>query len=156
VPIYPVKGISITFARGAWNSAPRMPVIDDSRIFGLVPVGDRLRISGSAEIAGFDTEPSMARAEAIIGNAGTTFPQLLQHLDRGKARFWAGLRPVTPAGTPIIGRTAIGGLWINAGHGHLGWTLACGSGRVVADLVDGRDPGIPLPPPQGSVTAAAA
>jgi len=156
VPIYPVKGISITFARGAWNSAPRMPVIDDSRIFGLVPVGDRLRISGSAEIAGFDTEPAMARAEAIIGNAGSTFPQLLQHLDRGKARFWAGLRPVTPAGTPIIGRTAISGLWVNAGHGHLGWTLACGSGRVVADLVDGRDPGIPLPPPQGSVTAAAA
>ena len=78
-------------------------MIDDSRIFGLVPVGDRLRISGSAEIAGFDTEPAMARAEAIIANAGSTFPQLLQHLDRGKARFWAGLRPVTPAGTPIIG-----------------------------------------------------
>ncbi|HZF33560.1 MAG TPA: D-amino acid dehydrogenase [Candidatus Angelobacter sp.] len=156
VPIYPVKGISITFARGAWNSAPKMPVIDDSRIFGLVPVGDRLRISGSAEITGFDTEPAMARAEAIIANAGSTFPQLLQHLDRGKARFWAGLRPVTPAGTPIIGRTEIGGLWINAGHGHLGWTLACGSGRVIADLMNGRDPGIPLPRPQGAVAAKAA
>jgi len=151
-----VKGISITFARGAWNSAPRMPVIDDSRIFGLVPVGDRLRISGSAEITGFDTEPAMARADAIIANVSATFPQLLQHLDRGKARFWAGLRPVTPAGTPIIGRTEIGGLWINAGHGHLGWTLACGSGRVIADLMNGRDPGIPLPRPQGAVAAKAA
>jgi D-amino-acid dehydrogenase len=128
-----------------------MPVIDDSRIFGLVPVGDRLRISGSAEITGFDTEPAMARAEAIIANAGATFPQLRQHLDRSKARFWAGLRPVTPAGTPIIGQTAISGLWINAGHGHLGWTLACGSGRVAADLMHGRDPGIPVPPPQGAV-----
>ena len=156
VPIYPVKGISITFARGAWNSAPRMPVIDDSGIFGLVPVGDRLRISGSAEITGFDTEPAMARADAIIANVSATFPQLLQHLDRGKARFWAGLRPVTPAGTPIIGRTEIGGLWINAGHGHLGWTLACGSGRVIADLMNGRDPGIPLPRPQGAVAAKAA
>jgi D-amino-acid dehydrogenase len=155
VPIYPVKGISITFARGAWNSAPKMPVIDDSRIFGLVPVGDRLRISGSAEITGFDTEPAMARADAIIANVSATFPQLLQHLDRGKARFWAGLRPVTPAGTPIIGRTAIGGLWINAGHGHLGWTLACGSGRVLADVMNGRDPGIPLPQPQGAVAARA-
>jgi D-amino-acid dehydrogenase len=156
VPIYPVKGLSITFARGAWNSAPRMPVIDDSRIFGFIPIGDRLRIAGSAEIAGFDTEPAMARAEAIIASAGATFPQLLQHLDRTQARFWAGLRPVTPAGTPIIGRTAIGGLWINAGHGHLGWTLACGSGRVLADLMSGRDPGIPLPQPQGAVTASAA
>ncbi len=156
VPIYPVKGISITFARGAWNSAPRMPVIDDSRIFGLVPIGDRLRIAGSAEIAGFDTAPAMARAEAIIANAGATFPQLLQHLDSANARFWAGLRPVTPAGTPIVGRTAIKGLWINAGHGHLGWTLACGSGRVLADLMSGRHPGIPLPQPQGAVIAPAA
>src|SRR5262245_15444877 len=152
VPIYPVKGISITFARGAWNSAPKMPVIDDSSIFGLVPVGDRLRISGSAEITGFDTEPAMARAEAIIANAGATFPQLRQHLDRSTARFWAGLRPVTPAGTPIIGETRIAGLWINAGYGHLGWTLACGSGRVAADLIVGRDPGIPVPSPQGAVT----
>jgi D-amino-acid dehydrogenase len=63
---------------------------------------------------------------------------------------------VTPAGTPIIGRTAIGGLWVNAGHGHLGWTLACGSGRVLADLIEGRDPGIALPQPQGAVQAQAA
>jgi D-amino-acid dehydrogenase len=156
VPIYPVKGISITFLRDAWNSAPKMPVIDDSKLFGLIPIGDRMRISGSAEITGFDTEPAMARAEAIISNAGFTFPQMLTHLDRSKARIWAGLRPVTPAGTPIIGRTAIGGLWVNAGHGHLGWTLACGSGRVLADLIEGRDPGIALPQPQGAVQAQAA
>jgi D-amino-acid dehydrogenase len=156
VPIYPVKGVSITFARGAWNSAPNMPVIDDSRLFGLIPIGDRMRISGSAEITGFDTEPAMARADAIINNAGFTFPQMRQHLDRSQARIWAGLRPVTPAGTPIIGRTVVNGLWINAGHGHLGWTLACGSGRVLADLMGGHDPGIALPQPQGAVTAKAA
>lgn len=153
VPIYPVKGVSITFPRGAWNGAPKMPVIDDSRLFGLIPIGERMRISGSAEIAGYDTAPAMPRAEAIISNAGYTFPQLTRHLDRTKARFWAGLRPVSPAGTPIIGETAIDGLWINSGHGHLGWTLACGSGRVIADLIEGQKPPITLPAPQGAVTA---
>ena len=156
IPIYPVKGISITFPRGAWNSAPRMPMIDDSRLFGLVPIGDRMRISGSAEIAGYDTTPSMARAEAIIANASYTFPELPRHLDINKAIVWAGLRPVTPAGTPIIGATAIRGLWVNAGHGHLGWTLACGSGRVMADLIGGKTPEIELPQPQGAVFAKAA
>lgn len=156
VPIYPVKGVSITFPRGAWDSAPRMPVIDDSRLFGLVPIGDRMRISGSAEIAGYDTEPAMPRAEAIIANASYTFPELPKHLDRGKARIWAGLRPVSPAGTPIIGRTAVGGLWVNAGHGHLGWTLACGSGHALAEMIDGRSPPIPIPAPQGAVIGKAA
>jgi len=151
VPIYPVKGVSITFARGTWNSAPAMPVIDDSRLFGLVPIGERMRISGSAEITGYDTEPAMARAQAVIDNASSTFPEMRRHLDLSKARIWAGLRPVSPAGTPIIGRTRFEGLWVNSGHGHLGWTLACGSGRMAADLIDGRDPGIEVPAPQGAV-----
>ena len=156
VPIYPVKGISITFPRGGWNGAPAMPVIDDSKLFGLVPIGDRMRISGSAEIAGYDTTPAMARAEAIVANAITTFPQMKDHLDLAKARVWAGLRPVSPSGTPIIGETRIKGLWINAGHGHLGWTLSCGSGRVVADLIEGRDPGIALPASRSVTPARAA
>ncbi len=144
VPIYPVKGVSITFKRGAWNSAPMMPVIDDSKLFGLVPIGDRLRISGSAEVAGYDVTPSETRGAAIVANASYTFPQLSTHYRRDEARLWAGLRPVTPSGTPVIGPTKIEGLWVNAGHGHLGWTLACGSGRVLADLVNGRDPKVPL------------
>ncbi|HEX6016002.1 MAG TPA: D-amino acid dehydrogenase [Geminicoccaceae bacterium] len=156
VPIYPVKGLSITFPRAGWNSAPRMPVIDDSKLFGLVPIGDRLRISGSAEITGYDTAPAETRCDAIVANASQTFPELRHHFERKSARFWAGLRPVTPAGTPIIGRTRIEGLWVNAGHGHLGWTLACGSGRVLADLVDGRDPGILPPQAQGDVVQSAA
>jgi D-amino-acid dehydrogenase len=154
VPIYPVKGISITFQRGGWNTAPQVPVIDDSKLFGLVPIGDRMRISGSAEITGYDTTPAMSRAQAIIDNASFTFPELKRHLDIAKARVWAGLRPVSPAGTPIIGEAkAVKGLWINAGHGHLGWTLACGSGRVAADLIAGRAPAIRVPPPQGEVRA---
>jgi D-amino-acid dehydrogenase len=154
VPIYPVKGVSITFLRGGWNSAPNVPVIDDSKLFGFVPIGDRMRVSGSAEITGYDATPAMTRARAIIDNASFTFPELKQNLDIAKAKVWAGLRPVSPAGTPLIGQTRIKGLWINAGHGHLGWTLSCGSGRLAADLINGRDPGIPLPPSQGVVARA--
>lgn len=153
VPIYPVKGVSITFPRGGWNGAPSMAVIDDSKLFGFVPIGDRLRISGSAEITGYDATPAEARCEAIVANASATFPELPRHFERKAARFWAGLRPVTPAGTPIIGRTTLDNLWVNAGHGHLGWTFACGSGRVLADLIDGRAPGIAPPRPQGAVLA---
>jgi D-amino-acid dehydrogenase len=156
VPIYPVKGVSITFKRAGWNAAPTVPVIDDSKLFGFVPIGDRLRISGSAEITGYDATPAAARAAAIIANASFTFPELTRHFDIAKSRVWAGLRPVSPSGTPIIGETRVRGLWINAGHGHLGWTLSCGSGRLIADLIDGRDPGIPVPPPQGAVVAKAA
>jgi D-amino-acid dehydrogenase len=143
-PIYPVKGVSITFKRAGWNSAPSVPVIDDSKLFGFVAIGDRMRVSGSAEIDGYDATPAMSRAQAIIDNASFTFPELKQHLDLRQARVWAGLRPVSPSGTPIIGETRIKGLWINSGHGHLGWTMSCGSGRVAADLICGRDPGIPL------------
>lgn len=155
VPIRPVKGISITFPRGGWNGAPSRPVIDDSKLFGLVPVGDRMRISGSAEVSGFDPAPSRRRAEAIMANAAYTFPSMRAHLDLDRATVWGGLRPVTPTGTPLIGETRIPGLWINAGHGHLGWTLACGSGRVLADLVAGRRPEVALPPSQGVVRPAA-
>jgi len=156
IPIYPVKGISITFPRGAWNSAPQMPVIDDSKLFGLIPIGDRMRISGSAEIAGYDASPATSRAAAIVENASFTFPEMKRHLDLATARIWAGLRPVSPAGTPVIGQTGVRGLWVNAGHGHLGWTLACGSGRVAADLITGRNPEIQVPAPQGAVSATAA
>jgi D-amino-acid dehydrogenase len=154
VPIYPVKGVSVTFKRGGWNGAPNLAVIDDSKLFGLVPIGDRMRITGSAEITGYDATPARARLQAIIDNASYTFPELTRHFDIDQSRLWAGLRPVSPTGTPMIGETRIKGLWINAGHGHLGWTMSCGSGRVLADLVAGRDPGIPLPPPQGVVRAA--
>jgi D-amino-acid dehydrogenase len=151
VPIHPVKGVSITFPRSLWNGAPGMPVIDDSRFVGLVPIGDRVRVNGSAEFTGFDAEPAEARWRAILAKASSTFPTLKTAFRRDQATVWAGLRPMTPAGTPLIGRTKIKGLWINSGHGHLGWTMACGSGRVLADLMHGRVPPIPLPGPQGVV-----
>ena len=128
-----------------------MPILDDRLLFGLLPLGDRVRVAGSAEITGFDPKAEVARCDAIVANAGKTFPSLKAAFRKDEATYWAGLRPVTPAGTPLIGRTRIDGLWINSGHGHLGWTMACGSGRVLADLMEGRDPGIPLPEPQGCI-----
>lgn len=125
--------------------------LDDRLLFGLLPLGDRVRVAGSAEITGFDPKPVVARCDAIVANAGKTVPSLKAAFRKDQPTYCTGLRPVTPGGTPLIGRTRIKGLWINCGHGHLGWTMACGSGRVLADLMEGRDPGIPLLEPQGYI-----
>ena len=144
VPIYPVKGVSITVSAEAWDGAVSMPILHDSGMFGLVPLGGRLRAAGSAEIGGYDATPDRARCQAIIDNVISVFPDFARCYDPATAEFWAGLRPVTPGGTPFLGTTPIGNLFINAGHGHLGWTLSCGSGKVVANIVDGRPPGIDM------------
>ena len=115
-----------------------MPIIDDTRLFGLVPLGDRLRVSGSAEITGYDTAPSRARCQAIVDNVIGVFPKFAACYDPDTAEFWAGLRPMTPTGTPCLGRTKLENLFVNAGHGHLGWTMSCGSAKVIADIVANR------------------
>jgi D-amino-acid dehydrogenase len=142
VPIYPVKGLTITVDAAPWKGAPQCAVIDDGRLFGLVPIGSRLRVSGSAEVAGYDTTPSRARCQAIIDNVISVFPSFAKCYDPAKAFFWAGLRPVASSGVPYLGATAIPNLHVNAGHGHCGWTMGCGSGRVVASLVAGKKPDI--------------
>jgi len=144
VPIYPVKGVTITVPGAAWPDRLRMPIIDDGRLFGLVPLGDRLRVSGSAEVAAYDTTPSPARCQAIIRNVVSVFPDFAKCVDPATAKYWAGVRPVTPTGTPILGRSPVANLYIAAGHGHLGWTMGCGSGHVMADLVAGRTPEIDM------------
>jgi D-amino-acid dehydrogenase len=144
VPIYPVKGVTITVPAAAWPDRTQMPIIDDGRLFGLVPLGDRMRVSGSAEVAGFDTTPSPARCRAIIKNVVSVFPGFARCVDPATAKYWAGVRPVTPTGTPILCRAPLANLYIAAGHGHLGWTMGCGSGHVMADLVAGRQPEIEM------------
>lgn len=138
VPIYPVKGVTITVPGQAWPDRPSLPVIDDGRIFGLVPLGDRMRVSGSAEVASYDTTPSPARCQAILNNVVSVFPDFARCVDPATVKYWAGVRPVTPSGTPILGRAPIANLFIAAGHGHLGWTMGCGSGEVMAALVTGN------------------
>jgi D-amino-acid dehydrogenase len=143
--IYPVKGVSVTVDKGAWNSAPKHAVIDDGRMFGLIPIGDRLRAAGSAEIARYDATPSPLRAAAIIEKVLQTFPAFAHCYQPETAKVWAGLRPVSPSGLAYMGQTPIANLYVNAGHGHLGWTMSCGAGRYVADIVAGRPPEIALP-----------
>jgi D-amino-acid dehydrogenase len=144
VPIYPVKGVTITVPGDAWPGRPQLPIADDARIFGLVPLGDRLRVSGSAEVARFDTTPSPARCQAICNNVIGVFPEFAKCLDPATAKYWAGVRPVTPTGTPILDRSPIPNLYIAAGHGHLGWTMGCGSGQVVAAMVSGAETDIDM------------
>ena len=140
LPICPVKGISITVPSAPWKAPIATPTIDDENLFGLVPIGDRLRVTGSAEITGYDTTVNAARVEAMIERVIRIFPGFADCYDRPTASAWTGLRPVTPTGTAFMGRTRIRYLFVNAGHGHLGWTLGSGAGRWVAAMVTGRSP----------------
>lgn len=144
LPIYPVKGYSLTAGLDGWNDAPRVPVVDESLKVGVVPLGDRLRMAGSAEFTGEDRALNERRAGYIWDGATRVYPAIAHHVERNAARAWTGLRPMTPDGPPILGATRYANLFLNTGHGHLGWTMACGSARVVADLVSGTAPEIDL------------
>jgi D-amino-acid dehydrogenase len=135
LPVYPVKGYSITVPIVDASRAPVSTVMDETHKIAITRLGDRIRVGGMAEIAGFDASLSPKRqatlthsVEDLFGGAG----------DQSRATFWSGLRPMTPDGTPIVGRSPIGNLFLNTGHGTLGWTMAAGSGRVLADIVSGR------------------
>jgi len=144
VPIVPVKDVTVTVPAAPWGDAIRSGIMDHARLYGLMRIGDRLRISGSAEFAGFDVVPAEARCQALIRNVLALFPGFAACLKAAKPQMWAGMRPTTPDGSPILGRTPIGNLFINAGHGPRGWSTSCGSARVVADLVSGRVPAISM------------
>jgi D-amino-acid dehydrogenase len=143
LPIIPVKGYSITVPKAPFPDAPTIPVLDETRKFGMMPLPDRLRMSGLAEIAGYDTTPEARRTHAFIAGFTGLFPQLEKCLEAaGHPEPFCCLRPVTPQGPPILGRSRFSNLFYNAGQGHLGWTLAHGSAKIVAAQVAGRDPGI--------------
>jgi D-amino-acid dehydrogenase len=143
LPIIPVKGYSITVPKAPFPQPPAIPVLDEMRKFGMMPRPDRLRMSGLAEIAGYDTVPEARRTRAFVAGFTGLFPQLQKCLEAaGEVRPFCCLRPVTPQGPPILGRSRYANLYYNTGHGHLGWTLAHGSARIVAALLTDRDPGI--------------
>jgi D-amino-acid dehydrogenase len=144
LPIFPVKGYSITVPGAAWAERPKVPMIDETRKFGLVPFGDRLRISGSAEIIGYDTEIRDRRMSAILNAAADIFPDFAKCRDPNTDKIWACLRPVTPDGPPVLGESPLPNLFFNTGQGHLGWTFACGSAKLVADIISGRPPEIDM------------
>jgi len=139
VPVYPVKGYSITVPIAGANGAPVSTVMDESYKVAITRLGDRIRVGGTAEISGYSSSLDVARRATLEHSLTDMFPQ---GGDLSKATFWCGLRPMTPDGPPIIGATRYSNLHLNTGHGTLGWTMACGSGRVLADLMSGRKPDI--------------
>lgn len=142
LPVIPVRGVSVTVPAGAWNAAPRGAVIDHTRLFGMIRIGDRLRIAGLAEVAGYDTQPPPVRIKALTDNVLDLFPDFAACLAAGEPRIWAGLRGVSPDSRPILGPTPVSNVFLNAGHGPQGWSTSCGAAKVAADLVTGAAPEI--------------
>lgn len=134
LPIYPAKGYSVTLPVGTTNRAPAMSITDEANKLVYSRLGNRLRIAGTAEFVGYDPTVTAKRAESVLNAALELFPGCG---DAQAAKLWAGLRPLTPDGVPIISRTPYKSLFLNTGHGTLGWTLGAGSGRVAADMVSG-------------------
>lgn len=134
-PIYPVKGYSLTVEIENPDGAPESTVMDETNKVAITRFDNRVRIAGTAELAGYTLALTPKRRETIARVVRDLFPEA-GNVD--KAEFWTGLRPMTPDGTPIIGKTPINNLYTNTGHGTLGWTMGCGSGKLIADIVSGK------------------
>ena len=141
IPVYPVKGYSITVPITDPSGAPESTVMDETHKVAVTRLGDRIRVGGTAELAGYTLKLHEARRQTLAHVVGDLFPR---GGDLSRAEFWCGLRPMTPDGTPLVGPTAIRNLYLATGHGTLGWTMAAGTARVIADLLSGRQPEIDL------------
>ena len=142
-PIYPLKGYSASVSIPADTMAPFVSLTDEAHKLVFSRLGDTLRVAGTAEFTGFDLSLNQARCAALIDRARQVFPGL-DGLD--EIEYWAGLRPATPGNVPLIGVTEISNLWLNSGHGTLGWTLACGSAKLLAQMVSRMKPDIDQTP----------
>ena len=137
LPVYPAKGYSATVAVADPAQAPETSLTDDGAKLVISRLGDRIRVAGTAELSGWSTDLNPVRCEALVKR----MREILPEAGRWDApEYWAGLRPATPSGVPLIGRTRIANLWVNTGHGTLGWTMACGAGKALADRVSGLRP----------------
>jgi D-amino-acid dehydrogenase len=141
LPIYPVKGYSLTLPTTGWNRGPGIPLIDDGRKIGIVPLGDRIRLAGTAEFGGYDRSLNESRTDNLMRNFMALYSDFPNAAD---AEPWTGLRPMTPDGIPILGDSPLKNLSLNVGHGHLGWTMACGASKAVADRIAGRASAVDL------------
>jgi D-amino-acid dehydrogenase len=136
-PVYPAKGYSATFDILDEDAAPGLSLTDNANKMVYTRMGTRLRMAGTAEMAGYARGLNTIRCDNMLRQAREMFPTAL---DFDNVRFWSGLRPATPSSVPVIGRTKIRNLYLNTGHGTLGWTMGAGSGRALADLISGRQP----------------
>ncbi len=142
VPVYPVKGYSITAPVSNAAAAPSVCITDEHGKIAVSRLGERLRMAGTAEVSGYDASVSEARCAGIANRVRQIFPNAV---DYGNVSKWAGLRPATPTNVPLIGGSRYKNLYLNTGHGTLGWTLACGSGAAIAALISGRSPEVDFP-----------
>jgi D-amino-acid dehydrogenase len=141
IPVYPVKGYSITVPITDAGGAPESTVMDETHKVAVTRLGDRIRVGGTAELAGYTLKLHEARRETLTHVVTDLFPR---GGEVARAEFWCGLRPMTPDGTPVVGATRVPNLYLATGHGTLGWTMAAGTGRVMADVISGRAPGVDL------------
>jgi len=139
IPVYPLKGYSLTIPVVQEDGAPVSTILDETYKIAITRFDKRIRVGGMAEIVGFNTELLQPRRETLEMVVRDLFPRGGRVED---ATFWTGLRPMTPDGTPVVGRTPYKNLWLNTGHGTLGWTMACGSGQLLSDLMSGKTPAI--------------
>lgn len=139
IPVYPLKGYSITVPIVDAGAAPVSTILDETYKIAVTRFDDRIRVGGMAEIAGYDKRLNPRRRETLEMVVNDLFPGAG---DTAAASFWTGLRPMTPDGTPIVGRTGLRNLFVNTGHGTLGWTMSCGSAQLLADIISARRPAI--------------
>ena len=135
IPVYPVKGYSITVPIIDAAQSPVSTILDETYKVAVTRFDDRIRVGGMANLVGYDLELHDSRRETLEYVVTDLFPK---GGDVNEATFWTGLRPMTPDGTPIVGPTPVKGLWLNTGHGTLGWTMSCGSGKLLADLMSNK------------------
>ena len=140
LPVYPVKGYSITVPVADPDRAPVSTLLDESYKIAITRLGNRVRVGGMAEISGFDRSLPARRQATLLHSLTDLFPGGAK-VD-GETNFWSGLRPMTPDGPPVIGKTPVDNLFLNTGHGTLGWTMACGSGHLIASLIGGTAPAV--------------
>jgi D-amino-acid dehydrogenase len=141
LPVYPVKGYSITLPILEPKQAPRIGGVDEDHLVAYATLGNRLRLTATADFAGYDTSFSAAHFAGMVRISRELFPHAAAY---DEPDYWACLRPMTPDGPPILGRCKVSNLYLNTGQGHMGWTMAAGCGRIVADLISGRTPAIDI------------
>ncbi len=141
LPIYPIKGYSLTIPIGNHQAPPTIGSVDETNLVAISRFGDRVRVTATAEFAGYDTSHKPADFAFMKSVAQELYPD---GADYHRAEMWAGLRPMTPDNLPVLGRKKHRNLWFNTGHGHIGWTMSHGTARITADLIGGRAPAIPI------------
>ncbi len=141
LPVYPAKGYSITVDIEKPAAAPTISITDETKFMVFSRLGNKMRVAGTAELAGWNAALDPSRVEPLLRNAKDLFPAVSNYTN---VHPWCGLRPATPDSVPILGATRFANLFLNTGHGTLGWTMACGSARIIADLIAGRRPEIDI------------